>query len=42
MFGKWLIDGHIDAVFRLAAGILNELLKRSHGTRVRSGSWRRW
>ena len=27
MFGKWLIDGRVDAVFRLAAGVLNELLK---------------
>jgi hypothetical protein len=27
MFGKWLIDGRVDSVFRLAAGVLNELLK---------------
>ena len=27
MFGKWLIDGRVDGVFRLAAGVLNELLK---------------
>ncbi|KAH9953025.1 hypothetical protein BC827DRAFT_1273894 [Russula dissimulans] len=27
MFGKWFIDGRVDAVFRLAAEVLNELLK---------------
>ncbi|KAH8985365.1 hypothetical protein EDB92DRAFT_1365134 [Lactarius akahatsu] len=27
VFGKWLVDGRLDAVFRLSAGVLNELLK---------------
>jgi hypothetical protein len=27
VFGKWLVDGRLDAVFRLSADVLNELLK---------------
>ena len=27
VFGKWLVDGRLDAVFRLSANVLNELLK---------------
>ena len=27
MFGKWFIDGRVDGVFRLAAGVLDEVLK---------------
>ena len=27
VFGKWLVDGRLDAVFRLSAGVLNEFLK---------------
>jgi hypothetical protein len=38
MFGKWLIDGCVDSIFWLAAGILNELLKEVVPDEVRSGS----